>query len=68
MSVQFESIDGPILYGAAVVDGDTLVMWLRPSIWLAARDPKINDAIHHHGFCGYEEPIWVWQPRGRDDH
>ena len=40
--VQFESVNGPILYGGAVIDRDSQVIWLRPSIWLAARDPEMG--------------------------
>jgi len=66
--VQFESVNGPILYGGAVRDGGELVMWLRPSIWLAARQSNINQTIFERGFTGEVRPLWTMYTRGGFDH
>jgi len=68
MSVRFESVDGPLLYGSAVVDGREQVIWLRPSIWLAARDPEMSKKLFEHGFNGAVVEALTWPARYRRDH
>ena len=66
--IRFESVDGPLLFGGAVVDGRELVIWLRPSIWLAARDPEMSNKLFEHGFNGAVVEALTWPARNRRDH